>query len=82
MVCARSGMPWNPHSPEVHHYIPTPKAMSKAAVSEAIARAWVGQASEQLNKEAVNVDSEDEEEANLSFGDSRKRRKNEPPVYN
>ena len=58
-----------------------PKAMSKAAVSETLARAWIDKAAEQPTREMVDDDSEDDD-AGLFFGDDRKRRNNEPPVYN
>ena len=65
----------NSHAEEVIHHIPTPKAMHKATVSEAIAASWVG-----LHR--GRVDAEADEGQGMFFELSGGRRKTDPLVYN
>ena len=50
----------NRHVEEVKHHIPTPKSTAKAAVSEAIAAAWV-------KGHRAQVDDEADEEHDMFF---------------
>ena len=64
---------WNPRALEVRFQVPVPKSMPKAAVSEAVDKAWTVQAVSQGLQLAAEVTSDDDEEGMFSE-DSRKRR--------
>ena len=65
----------NRHIEDARIHIPTPKVMAKAAVSEAIAAAWIG------NHRTHEGDG-DPDDQDMFFEPDGKRRRGEPPVYN